>query len=95
MSVFIVTVLFLLFSKMERYHVSNRYVSLVGRSTLEIYVIHYYLLHFTWLLLPEKREMSPVVDFVVSPLYAILICVLCVMISKGLHRIKLGWVFGR
>lgn len=95
MSVFIVSVLFLLFSKIERYHVRNKLVSLVGRSTLEIYVLQYYLLYATWLVIPSKVEMEPWVDFVASPVYAIVICALCVGISKGLHRLKLGWVFGR
>ena len=34
-------------------------------------------------------------DFIICPIIAFLICWLCVMLSNRLQKIKLDWVFGK
>lgn len=70
----------------------------IGRCTLQIYVLHYFLIRF----LPLKhigeylKEYNLwIFDFIICPIIAFLVCWLCVMLSNGLQKIKVDWVFGK
>ena len=70
----------------------------IGRCTLQIYVLHYFLVLF----LPLKhigeylKEYNLwMLDFIICPIIAFLVCWLCVMLSNRLQKIKLDWVFGK
>ena len=94
-SVFIVSLCFMLFSKLESKHVSNNVVSAIGRNTLQIYVLHYYVLYLWKVLVGHVIESSLFVDIFVSPLIAFAVCMLCIFASTVMHKIHLGWMFGR
>ena len=94
-AVFIVTVLFMLFSKMEKSNINNQVVSLIGKSTLQIYVLHYFILYLTKVWAGQNIELSMPLNIVLCPIYSVVICLVCVLISILLHKVHFGWVFGR
>lgn len=68
-----------------------------GQCTLQIYVLHYYIIQ----LLPLKgvgafleNNNFGFLDFIICPTIAIPICWLCIVLSDGLQRMKAGWAFG-
>lgn len=72
--------------------------TLIGTSTLQIYVIHYFLI------MPFNLKMFGnymiennlvALEYLISPLLSVMIAILCVYISKALYAMRLGFVFGR
>ena len=78
--------------------VISKWGGVIGRCTLQIYVLHYFLIRF----LPLKhigeylKEYNLwILDFIICPIIAFLVCWFCVMLSNRLQKIKLDWVFGK
>lgn len=94
-SVFIVAVLFMLFACMEDLHIRNRLVSLIGRSTLQIYVLHYFMLMLSLKVVGGGYVLPFGADILAAPLYALLVAMLCILVSKALHGLGIGFLFGR
>lgn len=76
----------------------KRIGTLIGTSTLQIYVIHYFLI------MPFNLKMFGnymiennlvALEYLISPLLSVMIAILCVYISKVLYAMRLGFVFGR
>lgn len=72
--------------------------TLIGTNTLQIYVIHYFLI------MPFNLKMFGnymiennlvALEYLISPLLSMMIAILCVYISKALYALRLGFVFGR
>ena len=72
--------------------------TLIGTNTLQIYVIHYFLI------MPFNLKMFGnymiennlvALEYLISPLLSMMIAILCVYISKALYEMRLGFVFGR
>ncbi len=72
--------------------------TLIGTNTLQIYVIHYFLI------MPFNLKMFGnymiennlvALEYLISPLLSVMIAILCVYISKTLYAMRLGFVFGR
>lgn len=72
--------------------------TLIGMNTLQIYVIHYFLI------MPFNLKMFGnymiennlvALEYLISPLLSVMIAILCVYISKILYAMRLGFVFGR
>ena len=76
----------------------KRMGSEIGTSTLQIYVLHYFILHYLDLHFFGQYMIDNNMiwlEFIVSPVLAILISYICIYVSKLLHKMKLGIVFGR
>ena len=76
----------------------KRMGSEIGTNTLQIYVLHYFIhhyldLHFFGQYMIDNNMIW--LEFIVSPVLAILISYICIYVSKLLHKMKLGIVFGR
>lgn len=72
--------------------------TLIGTSTLQIYVIHYFLIMpFNLKMLGNYMVENNLValEYLISPLLSVIIAILCVYISKALYALRLGFVFGR
>ena len=70
----------------------------IGTNTLQIYVLHYFILHYLDLHFFGQYMIDNNMiwlEFIVSPVLAILISYICIYVSKLLHKMKLGIVFGR
>jgi len=76
----------------------KRIGSLIGTNTLQIYVIHFFLI------MPFNLKMFGnymiennlvALEYLISPLLSVMIAILCVYISKTLYAMRLGFVFGR
>ena len=72
--------------------------TLIGTNTLQIYVIHYFLI------MPFNLKMFGnymiennlvALEYLISPLLSVMIAILCVYISKTLYAMRLGFIFGR
>lgn len=72
--------------------------TLIGTNTLQIYVIHYFLIMpFNLKMLGNYMVENNLValEYLISPLLSVIIAILCVYISKALYALRLGFVFGR
>lgn len=76
----------------------KRIGTLIGTNTLQIYVIHFFLI------MPFNLKMFGnymiennlvALEYLISPLLSVMIAILCVYISKALYAMRLGFVFGR
>lgn len=72
--------------------------TLIGTNTLQIYVIHYFLimpfnLNMFGNYMIENNLVA--LEYLISPLLSVIIAILCVYISKALYAMRLGFVFGR
>ena len=74
--------------------------NVIGKHTLQIYVLHYFILDIT---LPWRHSLGQYminnnivrIELIISPILAILISYICVYISKLIYKLHLGIVFGR
>lgn len=76
----------------------QRIVSIIGQSTLQIYVLHYFF--FKVFDLPAIRAFasshnSIIDDFFITPPCSLLITISCIVLAKIIYKFRLGWVFGR
>ena len=72
--------------------------TLIGTNTLQIYVIHYFLIMpFNLRMFGNYMIENNLValEYLISPLLSMMIAILCVYISKALYAMRLGFVFGR
>jgi|LAHS01.1.fsa_nt_gb fucose 4-O-acetylase-like acetyltransferase len=70
--------------------------TVIGQNTLQIYVLHYFLITYLDLhSLGAVIRVYPLLEFLISPVLAIIIAFACVGISWFLHRLHLGFLFGR
>lgn len=73
-------------------------ISIIGRNTLQIYVLHFFT--FKLLNLPILKEYlanhnTGIDNFILTPIIAIIIAFICIIIRKILYKIHLGFIFGR
>lgn len=105
MSFFIVPMLFVLFHEAEERlkGMSNPIKSVakylghkIGINTLQIYVLQYFAINLTEKLVCDvlKVDLSSY-ELLLSPVLAVIICLLCVLVTEVLYKVKLGFVFGR
>lgn len=104
MSLFIVPLLFLLFHEVE-FRLKGKHSRLktatrsmghrIGVSTLQIYVLQYFAIDIVTQVLHRVDVDVSAYELVLSPVLAILLCEVCVFISNLLHKMRLGFVFGR
>lgn len=72
--------------------------TVIGTSTLQIYVLHYFILHvldlssFGQYMIDNNMAW---LELIVSPVLAILISYVCVYAAKVIYKMHLGIVFGR
>ena len=85
----------MLFASMEDLHFRNRLVSLIGKGTLQIYVLHYFILMLSLKVVGVGIVLPFWADILVAPLYALLVAMLCILVSKALHGLGIGFLFGR
>jgi len=100
---FAVTFVFFSFKKMEPY-LSNRHNALTktictwGGMTMEIYTLHYFLIHQLKLeqvgrYLIEHNMVW--MEFIIAPAIAAVIIFICLLAAKLIDKIGLSWIFGR
>lgn len=105
MSFFIVPMLFVLFHEAEvRFKGTTNSVKktakslghYIGINTLQIYVLQYFAINMTEKLVCDvlKVDLSSY-ELLLSPVLAVIICLLCVLVTEVLYKVKLGFVFGR
>lgn len=105
MSFFIVPMLFVLFHEAEgrlkgKSNSIKRATKLLGHkigiNTLQIYVLQYFAINLTEKLVCDvlKVDLSSY-ELLLSPVLAVIICLLCVLVTEVLYKVKLGFVFGR
>lgn len=105
MSLYIVPLLFILFHEVERRlkGKTNKIKSIVkflghqiGINTLQIYVLQYFVIHVFTLFFGEFCKSYLVeCELIFSPILGIILCLICVLVSELMHKLKLGFVFGR
>lgn len=105
MSFFIVPLLFLIFHEAEyrtkakhnKLKAVTKYlVNELGVNTLQIYVLQYFALSFFIKYLYETMNWNLTsYEWIASPIISIILCYLCVLVSQAMHKMKLGFVFGR
>ena len=105
MALFIVPFLFLLFHEMEirmrgkdsRAKKGIKYLSnKIGQNTLQIYVLQYFAIKAFQLIFADDINPKYVMyEWWLSPILAILISYLCVVVSDAMHKLRLGFLFGR
>ena len=70
----------------------------IGTNTLQIYVIHYFIL-MTVPLKPLGTYLLEhnivFLEYIISPIFAVIISYICIFIAKLIYKVKLGFVFGR
>ena len=76
----------------------KKMVSLIGRNTLQIYTLHYFLLNLLanyelgdFLIVNNMRW----IELFLSPIVAFLLAILCIVLSRCLYKLHLGIIFGR
>ena len=72
--------------------------SSIGTNTLQVYVLHYYLLLILNLKILGNfmiQNHLAILEYIISPILAIVIAQICIWISDLLHSIHLGILFGR
>lgn len=105
MSFFIVPMLFVLFHEAEErlkgksnsIKRATKYLGhKIGINTLQIYVLQYFAINLTEKLVCDvlKVDLSSY-ELLLSPVLAVIICLLCVLVTEVLYKVKLGFVFGR
>ena len=105
MSFFIVPMLFVVFHEAEvRFKGTTNPVKktakslghYIGINTLQIYVLQYFAINLTEKLVCDvlKVDLSSY-ELLLSPVLAVIICLLCVLVTDVLYKVKLGFVFGR
>lgn len=105
MSFFIVPMLFVLFHEAEErlkgksnsIKRATKYLGhKIGINTLQIYVLQYFAINLTEKLICDvlKVDLSSY-ELLLSPALAVIICLLCVLVTEVLYKVKLGFVFGR
>ena len=105
MSFFIVPMLFVVFHEAEvRFKGTTNPVKktakslghYIGINTLQIYVLQYFAINLTEKLVCDvlKVDLSSY-ELLLSPVLAVIICLLCVLVTEVLYKVKLGFVFGR
>lgn len=68
----------------------------IGQHTLHIYVIHYFLITYLNLhALGDVMRLYPSLEFVISPVAALVLAYVCIGMAWVLNRCRLGFVFGR
>lgn len=72
--------------------------SQIGRYTLEIYVLHYYIIYYIKLqkecnFLRENDLMWT--EWIFSPIVAMVVIYLCISIAKLIEKLKVSFVFGK
>lgn len=105
MSLYIVPLLFILFHEVERRlkGKTNKIKSIVkflghqiGINTLQIYVLQYFVIHVFTLFFGEFcKSYLAEYELIFSPILGIILCLICVLVSELMHKLKLGFVFGR
>lgn len=105
MSFFIVPLLFLIFHEAEyrtkakhnKLKAVTKYlVNELGVNTLQIYVLQYFALSFFIKYLYETMNWNLIsYEWIASPIISIILSYLCVLVSQAMHKMKLGFVFGR
>lgn len=104
MSFFIVPLLFLAFRDAEFRLKGKRGVvkglvksagHRVGVNTLQIYVLQYFAIDVITIILAKAGVDISAYELVLSPVLALLLCEACVLVSDVLHRLRLGFLFGR
>lgn len=105
MSFFIVPLLFLIFHELEsrlkgkkcRFKPMVKYLGQqLGVNTLQIYVLQYFIIRWFMMFIVDYLQVSIVeYELILSPIVGVLLSVICVWISQLLHKVKLGFVFGR
>ena len=105
MSFFIVPMLFVVFHEAEvRFKGTTNPVKktakslghYIGINTLQIYVLQYFAINLTETLVCDvlKVDLSSY-ELLLIPVLAVIICLLCVLVTEVLYKAKLGFVFGR
>ena len=63
---------------------------------MQIYVLQYFAINLTEKLVCDvlKVDLSSY-ELFLSPVSAVVICLLCVLVTEVLYKAKLGFVFGR
>ena len=105
MSFFIVPLLFLMFLELELRFKGTQNVVVkdmaksmghrIGVNTLQIYVLQYFAVDIVTKILVGARIDISAYELVLSPVLAILLCEICVLVSDVLHKMRLGFLFGR
>lgn len=105
MSFFIVPLLFVVFHEAEErlkgksnsIKRATKYLGhKIGINTLQIYVLQYFVIDVTERLVRDVLNLDiSSCELILSPLLAVTLCWLCVLLSNALHKVKLGFVFGR
>ena len=70
----------------------------IGQFSLQIYVSHYWIIKFFPLqAIGNYLEINNlrILDYIICPTIALSVCYLCILLSKLLQRMHLGWIFGR
>ena len=68
----------------------------IGRNTLQIYVLQYFAIKLFQLTLADYINPDYVMlEWWVSPILSIFISYLCVIVSDAMHKLRLGFLFGR
>ena len=73
------------------------FFSLLGSNTLQVYVLHYFVLKtftFELIALPMK-QLCRYSELWVSPFLSILVVLLSLLLSRLLYQLRLGFLFGR
>lgn len=73
--------------------------SQIGRYTLEIYVLHYFVMYFLsdlqYVGVFMKDNDCLWLEIVISPMIALLICYVCIGMAKLSERLRLTFLFGK
>lgn len=73
-------------------------VNAIGTHTLEIYVLHYFLITFVpmqWLCGWMLGHHPALLEFIFSPILAVLTALICVVAAKWMYKCRLGFLFGK
>ena len=68
----------------------------LGVNTLQIYVLQYFAIRCFLMFIVDYLQVSiEEYELILNPMVGVLLSVICVWISQLLHKVKLGFVFGR
>lgn len=71
----------------------------IGQYTLEIYVLHYFVMFLMSGLQSVGTFMKENdclwLEITISPIIALVVCYICIAVAKGCERLKLSFLFGK